>query len=86
VRRYHLAPAAERDLEAIADFYAVQKQNPPAARRVIQAVNATCQRAGVDPQLGRQRPELGAEIRTKIVLEYPYTVYFRISPGNFTVR
>jgi plasmid stabilization system protein ParE len=64
----------------IADFYAVERKNPAAARRVVQAIRATCQRAGEDPLLGRARSELGEHLRSKIVLEYPYLVYFRASP------
>jgi len=82
VRHFRLAPAAERDLEGISDFYAVERGNPSVARRVVQAIRGTCRRAGEDPQLGRARPELGTGIRSKVVLEYPYLVYFRNAPAT----
>jgi plasmid stabilization system protein ParE len=35
---------------------------------------------GKDPRLGRDRPELGVGVRSKIVLEYPYLIFFRPTP------
>lgn len=64
----------------------MERQNPPAARRVVQAIRDTCRRAGEDPQLGRNRPELGPEVRSKVVLEYPYMIYFRIAPATVQAR
>lgn len=69
-----------RDLEEIADFYAVTRQNPGAARRVVEAIRRTCGRAGEAPHLGRDRAELGPGIRSRVVVDYPYLIYFRAAP------
>ena len=61
----------------IADYYAVEKENPRAARRIVEAIEETCRRAGEDPQLGEARPDLGTGIRSKRVLQYRFRVYFR---------
>ena len=52
----------------------------------MQAIRETCRRAGEDPQLGRSRPELGLSVRSKVVLEYPYLIYFRPAPPRVRVR
>jgi plasmid stabilization system protein ParE len=36
--------------------------------------------------LGRHRPELGPDVRSKVVLDYPYLVYFRPAPRAARVR
>lgn len=48
---------------------------------MVEAIRRTCQRAGEDPQLGRDRPELAPGVRSKIVPEYPYLIYFREAPS-----
>lgn len=52
----------------------------------MQAIRDTCRRAGDDPELGRHRPDLGAEVRSKVVLEYPYAIYYRHAPSRLRAR
>jgi plasmid stabilization system protein ParE len=52
----------------------------------VQAIRHTCRRAGEDPQLGRNRPDLGPGVRSKLVLEYPYLIYFRLTPPGGRAR
>lgn len=70
----------------IADYYALWKKNPQAARWVVNATRETCARAGEDPQLARDREELGPQVQSKMVLEYPYMVYFRRAPAPVGTR
>ena len=50
------------------------------------AIRQTCRRASEDPQLGRGRDELGPNVRSKVVLDYPYLVYFRPAPPHAGTR
>lgn len=42
--------------------------------------------AGEDPQLSRVRQELGPRVQSKIVRDYPYSVYFRRAPSHVRAR
>lgn len=53
---------------------------------MISAIRDTCRRAGEDPQLSCSRDELGSDFRSKVVLEYPYLVFFRPSPPDSGFR
>ena len=71
-----------RDLVDIEEFYRLEKKNPLAAARVVEAIRTTCAQAANEPGAGRDRSELGAGVRSKLVRRYPYVVYFRIAaPG-----
>jgi plasmid stabilization system protein ParE len=52
------------------------KSNPAAAQRVARGILDSCRRAGLGPETGRVRAELGDGIRMKIVHRYPYNVFY----------
>ena len=76
---YRLSPAAERDLEEIADFIAAD--DPVAAARVIDDIEAACELVATHPGVGRPRDEIALG-----VLSFPvgsYVLFYR--PGRSTV-
>jgi plasmid stabilization system protein ParE len=50
--------------------------NPSAAPKVVADIDDACQRSGVDPLTGRDRSDLGPDVRSKLASKYPYIVYF----------
>ncbi len=59
------------------DFYAIEKENPSAALKVLEEIRAACRRAGEDPGQCERRPDLGPDVRSRIVHRYPFRIYFR---------
>ncbi len=73
---YQLSPAAERDLEEIETFIAAD--DPAAAARVIDDIEAACQLVATHPGVGRQRDEIAPG-----VLSFPvgsYVLFYRPGP------
>lgn len=60
--RLVIAPEARQDLREIRDYIA--KDNPVAARRVVTRVRDLARALAAAPALGRERPELGANLRS----------------------
>ena len=60
--RLNFTPLAEQDLEAIADYIAVD--NPVRALSFVRELRAQCQRITLNPPGYRLRPELGEGIRS----------------------
>lgn len=58
----------------------MERKNPSAARKVVRAIRETCRRAGEEPGLASCRDDLGPGVRSRMVLEYPYRVYFLLTP------
>lgn len=56
------SPLAEQDLEAIADYIALD--NPVRALGFVRELRARCQRIALNPTGYRVRAELGADIRS----------------------
>ena len=71
-----------RDLVDIEEFYRLEKKNPVAAARVVEAIRATCSQTANEPGAGRDRSELAAGVRSKLVRRYPCVVYFRVAPAK----
>jgi toxin ParE1/3/4 len=72
VTRLTFSPRAERDLAEIGDY--VARDNPVAARDLIRSLRARCAVLKTIPLSGRQRLDLGDEIRS-----FPlgaYTIYY----------
>lgn len=79
MRTYQLSPAAERDLEEIEDFIAAD--DPAAAARVIDDIEAACELVATHPGVGRPRDEIAPG-----VLSFPvgkYVIFYR--PGRGAV-
>jgi toxin ParE1/3/4 len=61
-------PEAEQDLIDI--YLHISRDNPPAAEKLVRAINAKCERLARSPMIGRARPELRPDLRS-----FPYGSY-----------
>lgn len=62
----------------------IAKDNPSAARKVVQRIEATAADLGAHPWLGE---EAGSpNYRTKVVPDYPYRIFYRVFPQKGEVR
>jgi toxin ParE1/3/4 len=68
VKRYRLTIEAEKDLDEITDFIAAD--NPKAALRLIDGIEARCQALADMPGMGRGREELAPNLRSSHVGKY----------------
>jgi plasmid stabilization system protein ParE len=75
-----LASDALEDLSQIARYYKVDKRNPRAAERAVQAIRDACSRVGADPGIGKQRSDIETGLYSKPVRRYPYTIFYRLAP------
>jgi toxin ParE1/3/4 len=66
--RLVLAPEARQDLREIRDHIA--KDDPKAARRVVTRLRDLARVLAGAPAMGRDRPELGAQIRSFVADRY----------------
>lgn len=78
--RLELSPLAEKDLEAIGDYIALD--SPGNALRFIQALHSQCQKIAMAPTAYVARPELGEGLRSCAYGRY--VIFFR--HANKTVR
>jgi toxin ParE1/3/4 len=65
---YRLSAVAFRDLQEIETYIAAD--NPTAAEKVIDSIEATCDMLAREPLAGRKRPELDPRLRSFIVGQY----------------
>lgn len=72
---YRYSSEANADIEEIA-FY-IFDLNPTAANHFLDALDETCQRLAVNPEIGRRRPELGEGLRSFCVGNY--IIFYTIS-------
>jgi toxin ParE1/3/4 len=66
--RLVIAPEARQDLREIRDYIATN--DPRAARRVVTRLRDMTRMLAAAPTIGRNRPELGAEIRSFVADRY----------------
>jgi toxin ParE1/3/4 len=66
--RLTIAPEARQDLQEIRDR--ILKESPKAARRVIMRLRQIARLLAGAPSLGRDRPELGTELRSFVADRY----------------
>ena len=78
--RLQFSPAAEEDLEAIADYIA--QDSPANAIRFVDALRVQCQRMVMAPLAHVARPELGEGLRS--CAHGRYVIFFR--PAAAVVR
>ena len=71
--RLELSPLAEKDLEAIGDYIALD--SPGNALRFIQALHAQCKKVALAPTAYVARPELGEDLRS--CAHSRYVIFFR---------
>jgi len=71
--RCKFRPAAEEDLESIADYIA--EDNPSRAVTFIQEIREKCRLLAEMPKSAPARPELGPDIRSRPVGNY--VIYYR---------
>jgi plasmid stabilization system protein ParE len=62
MKRFRNAPQADADLDSITDYYA--PNNPDAGIRVLDEIAARCRQLASQPRQGRERSDLGADIRS----------------------
>ena len=74
--RLAFTPLAEQDLEAIADYIAVN--NPVRALSFVRELRAQCQRITINPLGYRLRSELGGDIRS--CAHGHYVIFFESDP------
>jgi toxin ParE1/3/4 len=68
MKRYRFTPEAEKDLDEITDFIAAD--DPAAAYRLIDGIEAKCQALAEMPGMGRGREELAPDLRSSHVGKY----------------
>ncbi len=68
MKRYRLTPEAEKDLDEISDFIAAD--DPVAAIRLLDSIEAKCRALAAMPGMGREREELAANLRSSHVGRY----------------
>jgi len=68
MKRYRLTPKAEKDLDEISDFIAAD--DPAAAIRLLDSIEARCQALAEMPGTGRGREELAPNLRSSHVGKY----------------
>lgn len=73
MKRYRLTPEAEKDLDEITDFIAAD--DPIAANRLIDSIEAKCQALAEMPGVGRGREELAPNLRSSHVGKY--VIFYR---------
>jgi toxin ParE1/3/4 len=81
MNRYRLTPAAEKDLDQITDFIATD--NPAAAHRLVDRIEAKCQGLAEMPGTGRGRDELAPNLRSSHV--GTYVIFYRPEAGGIEV-
>lgn len=70
-----LSRRAERELDAAAER--IKEDNPVAAAKLLDAVDAAAERIGAHPQIGTVRPDLrGAPYRCLFLNGFPYVVVY----------
>ena len=66
---------AIRDLDHIEDY--ISRDNPQAARRLLQRLRDACFTLAEQPLMGRARSELGSDIRSFVVPKTRYVIVYR---------
>ncbi|MEQ9588055.1 MAG: type II toxin-antitoxin system RelE/ParE family toxin [Parvibaculaceae bacterium] len=79
--RLKISEQAMADLDGIWDYIA--DDNPVAADRLLDRINAHCQSYAHQPELGEARPELGSSLRSFSV--GMYVVYYRATSEGIEV-
>ncbi len=80
--RLILAPEARQDLHEIRDYIA--KNNPDAARRVVRRVRDVARMIASAPAMGRERPELGVDLRSFVADRY--VLFYRPLEGEVGIE
>ena len=70
-----LSDQAEEDLAGIADYYFAR--NPEAAAKVYGDLVAAFDQIALMPEMGRERPELGTDLRSFVVGSYVIFYVYR---------
>lgn len=79
--RLVFTPLAEQDLEAIADYIAVD--NPVRALSFVRELRAQCLRITLNPPGYRLRPDLGDGIRS--CAHGNYVIFFEVDPDTVVI-
>ncbi|MFV3128678.1 type II toxin-antitoxin system RelE/ParE family toxin [Niveispirillum sp. KHB5.9] len=71
-------PQAKTDLLDI--YVAIGLENPPAAERMYDALEARAQQLAMHPRLGSRRPDIRAGMR--VLVEGPYLILYETLPDT----
>lgn len=77
MKRYRLAAEAERDLDEIWEFIAIEADSIVPADRVVDEITRRFRLFQQSPHAGRLRPDIGASIRSLPVGNY--SIYYKIT-------
>jgi len=80
---YSIAPRARADLDAIWDYIGIQKDNPTAARRQIEALYERFCLLARHPLAGESREDLGANLRSFVVRNY--VIVYRLKEAEVEI-
>ncbi|MBK8908728.1 MAG: type II toxin-antitoxin system RelE/ParE family toxin [Rhodospirillales bacterium] len=80
--RCRLTAAADRDIEQISDYIALD--DPEAARQFVSRLRERCESLAFTPLAGRSYPELGWEVR-RVPFEGSYLIFYRPEQSGVTV-
>ena len=81
--RFILDPEVRRDLDEIWNFIGVERDNPTAARRLVERLFEAFSALAKQPFLGEARKDLGANVRAFVVR--PYVVLYRPQPNGVQI-
>jgi toxin ParE1/3/4 len=80
--RLIIAPEARQDLREIRDYIA--KDDPQAARRMVMRLRDMARMLAGAPAIGRDRPELGAHLRSFVADRY--VLFYRPLEGRVGIE
>jgi plasmid stabilization system protein ParE len=83
VSRFSLDPEVRQDLDDIWNFIGIEKDNPTAARHLIERLFEAFSSLARQPLLGQQREDLGLNVRAFVVR--PYVVLYRPHAGEVRI-
>lgn len=81
--RFVLDPSVRRDLDDIWNYLGIEKDNPKAARHLIERLFVAFSSLAGQPLLGEERPDLGTKVRTFVVR--PYLALYRPHPKGVQI-
>ncbi|MGH3452745.1 MAG: type II toxin-antitoxin system RelE/ParE family toxin [Haloechinothrix sp.] len=82
----HIDVKAEDDLAAIARYIGIEKQNPRAARDLVEEFYAKCESYAHQPLMGDARPDLDPEVRSFTFKKNYVAIYEPLDDGINVVR
>jgi plasmid stabilization system protein ParE len=79
--KVRITPRARADIDDIRRY--LQKRSPSGARNVLRSIYSAIEFIGENPRAAEETDEPG--VRVKVVVEYPYKVFYSISADALEV-